>query len=189
VIQETRSKQLAKLAHASPKKLWAAVSKNKGDRKNSCYPSQFFSDIDAVNSFFASVCTDPLYSKQHVHCFVRKLSVSDVPEILLHDYEVARLLQRMKASSPGFDNIPSWFYRHCSCEIAHVVAHILNLTFSTGTVPQQWRSALFTPVPKVPKPVSLASYRPISVTPLLSRVAERHFVTKVTAYFQLLIMT
>ena len=104
-------------------------AKNKGDRKNSCYPSQFFSDIDAVNSFFASVCTDPLYSKQHVHCFVRKLSVSDVPEILLHDYVVARLLQRMKASSPGVDNIASWFYRNCSCEIAHVVAHIFKSYF------------------------------------------------------------
>jgi len=88
-----------------------------------------FNDIKAVNNLSASVCTDPLYSKQHVQCFVRKPSVNDLPEIFLHDYEVAILLQRIKASSFGLDNIPSWFYKSCSFEIAHVVAHVLNLTF------------------------------------------------------------
>jgi len=38
--------------------------------------------------------------------------------------------------SPGLDNIPRWFYHNCSYEIAHVVAHILNLSFSCGTVPK-----------------------------------------------------
>jgi len=38
--------------------------------------------------------------------------------------------------------------------------------FHTGTVPQQWRKAIVTRVPKIPKPTSLGDYRPISVTPL-----------------------
>ena len=34
------------------------------------------------------------------------------------------------------------------------------------------------PVPKLPKPVSLADFRPISVTPILSRLAEKLIVQK-----------
>ena len=66
----------------------------------------------------------------------------------------------------------------CSYEIAEVVTHVLNLSFSSGAVPQQWQKAVITPVPKVAKPDSLAEYRPISVTPLLSRLAEKLIVNR-----------
>lgn len=87
------------------------------------------------------------------------------------------MLSNMKRSSPGFDFIPQWFYMHCSYEIAHVVSHILTLSFTQGVVPEQWRTAIVSPVPKVSKPNAIADYRPISVTPLLSRLAERLVVS------------
>jgi len=51
-----------------------------------------------------------------------------------------------------------------------------NCSFSTGVIPSSWRTAIVTPVPKISKPAAFADYRPIgglSVTPLLSRLAER----------------
>ena len=60
-------------------------------------------------------------------------------------------------------------------EIAEIITHILNLPFCCGSIPNQW-SALVTLTPKVPKPVDFSDYRPISVTPLLSRVAEKLLV-------------
>ena len=62
-------------------------------------------------------------------------------------------------------------------EISGVIAGILNLSFSSGRVPQQWLCAIVTPVPKIPQPQQLADFRPISVTPILSRVAEKLVVT------------
>ena len=41
----------------------------------------------------------------------------------------------------------------------------------------QWLSAVVTPVPKLPNPVSLFDFRPISVTPILSRVVEKLIVS------------
>ena len=67
------------------------------------------------------------------------------------------------------------FFRACSYEIADIVADILNLSFASGTVPKQWLSAVVTPVPK---PKTLSDYRPISVTPLLSRLAEKLVVSR-----------
>jgi len=84
----------------------------------------------------------------------------------------------MKCSSPCLDGIPSWFFRNCSYEIAHVVTHILNLSFTHGVISQRWRCAVVTPVTKVPKTTAISDFRPISVTPLLSRVAERILARK-----------
>ena len=84
----------------------------------------------------------------------------------------------MKPSSAGCDGIPSWLLRSCSYELSDIVAHILNCSFKSGKVPSYWLNALVTPVPKVNKPVKISDYRPISVTPLLSRLAEKLVVRK-----------
>jgi len=79
----------------------------------------------------------------------------------------------MKTSSPGLDGIPSCFFRHCSFELADVVGHIFKTSIVTGMAPTQWHCAIVTPVPKVSRPITLADYRSISVTPLLSRLQEK----------------
>jgi len=43
-------------------------------------------------------------------------------------------------------------------------------------VPSQWRTAVITPIPKVPKPTHTADYRLISITPVLSRSLEKYIV-------------
>ena len=88
-------------------------------------------------------------------------------------YKIERLLRNMKTSSPGLDGIPSCFFRHCSFELADVVGHIFKTSIVTGMAPTQWHCAIVTPVPKVSRPITLADYRSISVTPLLSRLQEK----------------
>ena len=66
--------------------------------------------------------------------------------------------------------------RQCSYELAGIIAHIFNSSFCAGVVLEQWK--ISTPVAKVPKPSCLTHYRPISVTPILSRLAEKLVVRK-----------
>ena len=40
-------------------------------------------------------------------------------------------------------------------------------------VPTQWKSACITPVPKFPAAVNCSDFRPISITPVLSRMMEK----------------
>ena len=47
-----------------------------------------------------------------------------------------------------------------------------------GVVPRQWKNAIIAPVPKIPVPTVASDYRPISVTPVLSRLVERRIVTR-----------
>ena len=63
--------------------------------------------------------------------------------------------------------------KQCSYELSSIVATIFNKSFQTGTVPVDCLTAVVTPVPKIPHPTGLTDYRPISVTPILSRVTEK----------------
>ena len=141
-----------------------------------------FSNLNTVNKYYASVYRDPDYSVHDVLCFARpycaNTSIHTNDHMRLTLYEVEKLLYKIKPSSPGLDNIPRWLIHNCSHEIANAVAHILNASFSCGVVPCQWRQAVVTPIPKVPKPQSLSDYRLISVTLLLSRVAEKLVVSR-----------
>lgn len=182
LIQEARRTQLARLGEATPKELWNAVKTTNNNRcKTANYPSHLFYDVDSVNSYFSDVCTDQLYDANHVTSFWKFLNIDPNSKFHfdgLEPFNIEYRLRHMKQSSPGTDNIPSWFFRNCSYEIADIIAYMLKLSFSTGTVPSQWKKAIVTPVPKVPKPTAISDYRPISVTPLLSRLAERILVTK-----------
>ena len=61
--------------------------------------------------------------------------------------------------------------------LAHVLAPRLSVVFRRllrlGSFPACWRQANVTPIPKGPSSSSVANYRPISITPLLSNVFER----------------
>ena len=60
---------------------------------------------------------------------------------------------------------------------ADVLAPRLNVVFRRhlrlGSFPACWRQAHVTPISKGPSSSSVANYRPISITPVLSKVFER----------------
>ena len=55
---------------------------------------------------------------------------------------------------------------------------LLNLSFSTGNLPAQWLTSIVTPVPKVPQPKTIDDFRPISITPIICRLAEKLVVRR-----------
>jgi hypothetical protein len=85
---------------------------------------------------------------------------------------VELLLSKVTKTAAGKDNIPFWVFNKCSFELAEIVAHIFNCSLSSGCVPVQWLSPVITPVPTNHNPVSVIDFRPISVTPILSRIVE-----------------
>ena len=50
------------------------------------------------------------------------------------------------------------------------------MSVSRGIVPAAWRTAVITPVPKCTPVSGVSDLRPISVTPILSRMVERLIV-------------
>ena len=76
----------------------------------------------------------------------------------------------LDASKPGVPTL-------ITCPRGSKKIQIMNLSLASSVVPRQWKSASILPIPKISTPLEPADYRPISITPVLSRVLERIVVT------------
>ena len=66
-------------------------------------------------------------------------------------------------------------------ELSPIITNIINTSTKLGVVPGAWKKGYVTPVPKVRNAseyTSFADLRPISVTPILSRLTEKIVVRK-----------
>ena len=53
---------------------------------------------------------------------------------------------------------------------------LFNLSVATSTIPRQWKQASIRPISKVAAPRKHADFRPVSVTPVLTRIMEQTVV-------------
>ena len=91
---------------------------------------------------------------------------------------VARVLITVNTTKAGGpDRIPNWVLRDYAYKLAYP-ATIINSSLAGGTLPDVWKCANITPIPKVSKVEDIEKdLRPISLTPTLSKIAE-HFVVQ-----------
>ena len=74
-----------------------------------------------------------------------------------------------------FDPVPTWLVKHCSAELIPVITKIVNISMSTGTVPDSFKIAQVTPVLKKSTldRNCLNNFRPISNLSFISKVLEK----------------
>jgi len=76
-----------------------------------------------------------------------------------------KLFQRPIKLSAGPDNIPPFFLKKLAVVLAEPLSTIFNFSFTTGTIPAQWKHARVIPLYKGKGSKSdFANYRPISLT-------------------------
>ncbi|KAI3363457.1 hypothetical protein L3Q82_012067, partial [Scortum barcoo] len=76
-----------------------------------------------------------------------------------------------KAAGP--DGIPGRVLRACSGKPAEVLTDIFNLSLAHAVVPTCFKSTSIIPVPKNSKPSSLNDYRPVALTPIITKCIEQ----------------
>ena len=86
------------------------------------------------------------------------------------------ILDTLKVTAEGYDRIPAWFLQLLAPICSRSLAHLINTSIYASHVPEQWKTAIISPVPKVADPKAPADYRPISVIPILSRLTGRIIV-------------
>ncbi|XP_074501445.1 uncharacterized protein LOC141773472 [Sebastes fasciatus] len=88
--------------------------------------------------------------------------------------DVRRTLLRInprKAAGP--DGIPGRVLKSCAHQLAGVFTTIFNLSLSLRTVPTCFKSTTIIPIPKQQKVTSLNDWRPIALTPIISKCFEK----------------
>ena len=136
------------------------------------HDGQFKKGPELAELIATSFC-DVANSLQPLH--FDKIPVDFVPEsFIITEHQVESELAKLnihKATGP--DDIPNWVLKSCAPILAGPICSIFNASVSQGTIPSLWKCADVIPVPKVAKPKSIDSdLRPISLTPVLSKVLE-----------------
>ena len=113
----------------------------------------------SVNPITCSNCTNP------------------APELVVSTHSVFKKLSLNSSKAQGPDGILAWLLKENADLFAELVRDILNYSYREGHLPQSWKEAEIIPVPKQ-KPIKDINkhLRPISLTPIISKVAEEYVV-------------
>ena len=96
-----------------------------------------------------------------------------MPPLHITEYDIHQKLSQLKLNkSPGPDTIhPRVLYEVCA-EICSPLKHIMELSFNTGDVPVDWRSAIVTALYKKGSKTDVSNYRPVSLTCITWKLME-----------------
>ena len=86
--------------------------------------------------------------------------------------------------SPGPDNIAPCVLRECASELAPSLAHILNKTFYSGLLPNEWKCADVTPLHIKGSKSLRENYRPISLTSIVCKIGQKIVFDRLHKFWQ-----
>ena len=75
--------------------------------------------------------------------------------------------------APGPDGIHGCVLKYCSDSLCKPLSIIFNLSYNTGIIPSEWKSANIVPVHKKGDKDLVSNYRPISLISLTAKIMER----------------
>ena len=81
------------------------------------------------------------------------------------------------SKSQGPDGIPPWFLNTYAAQLAPILHNIVQLSVDSSQVPEAWKNANVTAIFKKDSRTEAAKYRPISLTPVASKLLE-HIIHK-----------
>ena len=96
--------------------------------------------------------------------------------------EIKEIIKKLKSNSSGWDGIISNIIKQTYPNMLEPLCHIINLSFDKGCVPDQLKLANVVPTFKNGDAKRIASYRPISVLPVFSKIFERLMYIRLTKY-------
>ena len=103
-------------------------------------------------------------------------STAHNPSQIFTEYHVFRMLDTLNPTAIGLDGLPAWFLQLAVPALSEPLTRLFNLSLESSVVPSQWKSSYITPKPKLNQPHTPQDYRPISITPILSRIMEKSLV-------------
>ena len=103
---------------------------------------------------------------------------SEDPVVLMTEMSAFKKLVSLNPSKAhGSDEIPGWLLKENADLLTIPICDIINCSYQEGQLPSAWKEANVIPVPKQ-RPIKDVNkhLRPISLTPIISKIAEEHIV-------------
>lgn len=101
-------------------------------------------------------------------------SASTSQSLNIQTADVIRVLRNINTrKATGPDGVPGRVLKDCADELAGVLTNIYNMSLSQCIVPSCLKSTTIVPVPKQTAITCLNDYRPIALTPIVTKCLER----------------
>ena len=167
---------------STSQRTYSKSDKAVADEFNQFFVSVGQSTVDKITSL-ANECNLTLNQNYFVP---RQYALSDQFTLSTIDYkQIERIIAAMPSNkAPGIDKIPIRVIKDCLNPIVHPITSIVNASFQNCVFPSKWKTAVVTPIPKEGDQEQANNNRPISLTPVLSKVCERVVHNQLTSYLQ-----
>ena len=97
--------------------------------------------------------------------------------------QVSKILHSMSSSkATGLDEIPAKYLKDGSSVISKLLTHIINLSITTGSIPDDLKMARIVPLYMKNSKTNVGNYRPISVLSVISEVFEKVVFMQLSDY-------
>jgi len=97
--------------------------------------------------------------------------------------ELSAAVCRMSSSKAvGLDGVPILAVRRCFAVIGPPLLNVINASIVSGIFPDKWKVACVVPLHKAGDRNLPSNYRPISLLPIMSKIAERVVCTQLSNY-------
>lgn len=138
------------------------------------------SDINArtLNDYYANISKDDNYDAPPLkHSATNNLSINQ-NTLFFDSYEIYCKMRNLRHSAMGPDNLPSWYLKLISWWACKAIANIYNDSIRLSHVPQCFKLAIISPIPKISKPSTASDWRPIAITNIIARIFDKMIVRK-----------
>jgi len=162
--------QLSTIQHVDSRAIWECVRRLTGKKQQNNRVSGI--DAESLNDHYYKISTDHSYAAPPL-----KQTVTNSDTDYIAEWQVFGILDKFRPTATGLDGLPAWFLRLGALIFCRPLSRLFNFLLSTSTVPHQWKQAWICPVP-FSDHVQPANFRPISITPVLTRIMERTVIQK-----------
>jgi Reverse transcriptase (RNA-dependent DNA polymerase) len=175
IIRHSKSILTRVNGRSNAKDMWTAVARLTGQRRQDTGVAVGQGPTaESLNQYYAGISTDRDYQTP---LFKQTVSEDRIPSLYIEEWQIFRILDKLQPTAMGLDQLPTWYLRLGAPIFCKPLAYLFNKSLVTSTVPTQWKASWIQPVPKTPSPNTHADYRPISITPTLTRIMERTIVS------------
>jgi len=172
-----RKKSYRMFASRNTKQVWNTL-RNAGINEE-CDQTEI-TDINALNEYFLSHRTTSTSTTNVMSEHTRSNEFS-FRNVTLDELAVA--FSKIKSNAIGHDNIPLKLIKIVFPYIAKFLLHIMNTMLTSSTFPDRWKTARVVPIKKSGSANDFSNMRPISILPILSKIAENLIKLQVVEYF------
>lgn len=163
-----------KKCNQNKKDMWKVLKTANVIHKHTTKVPDHLSDTDSINNFFLnSIPLSPLDLDLYNEYIASPLNTNDFNFEPTTDFAVFNIIRSIKSNSAGVDGLTIKFIELCCPHILPYIVYVINSCLAAGIFPNCWKRSLVIPLPKRATVAQLSDLRPISILPIVSKIAEK----------------